>query len=163
MHAEIRKQGKMPNFFSMVLLIKELLWYQEVFKEVGCVTPFEGRNEKVCKEPEKGKKAYQVYQRSMLNTSVCMYPCQYHSTFTINKVEEPDMQPGSLWLGFRNFIQVHKANHIYTSLDLLASVGGYIGLFLGFSLLQIRDVLVLMIKKFLWYLFSISKAFHLSF
>lgn len=115
-------------------------------EKVGCLTPFQNQNEKICTNPENARLAYEVYSKSMMNHS-CMYPCQHLSSLTINRVKEMGGSAGVLWLGFRKYIQVHESKLIYTALDLFAAVGGYVGLFMGISLLHFRDVLVKFLQK----------------
>ena len=48
---------------------------------------------------------------------------------------------GTLKLFFAQFIKVSETEWSYSSLSLLAEVGGYVGLFLGISVNQISSVL----------------------
>ena len=41
---------------------------------------------------------------------------------------------------FPKWIEISKENVLYTSLSLLAEIGGYVGIFLGYSLLNLADV-----------------------
>ena len=43
----------------------------------------------------------------------------------------------SIWLGFDKYIKVIKSKYSYTGLELLAELGGYVGLFLGLSVFDL--------------------------
>ena len=47
---------------------------------------------------------------------------------------------GSIWLEFDKYIKVTISNYSYTGLELLAELGGYVGLFLGLSVFDLRLV-----------------------
>ena len=51
--------------------------------------------------------------------------------------EVEDNSTGSLKLRFKKFIKVSRSRQAYGSLELLAEVGGYVGLFLGISINQL--------------------------
>ena len=46
-----------------------------------------------------------------------------------------------LRLNFRDFVTVTKTFNSYTELELLAELGGYIGLFLGISVNNLSDLI----------------------
>ena len=48
-----------------------------------------------------------------------------------------------------NIVEVHKEMIAYNTIDLVADVGGVLGLFIGFNFLMIWDWMVLGIKKLL--------------
>ena len=47
-----------------------------------------------------------------------------------------------------NFVEVHKEELAYNTRDLVADVGGVLGLFIGFNFLMIWDWIVWGIQKF---------------
>ena len=47
---------------------------------------------------------------------------------------------GEIWLRFDEYIKVTTSTHGYTELELLAELGGYVGLFLGLSVFDLRLV-----------------------
>ena len=47
-------------------------------------------------------------------------------------------QAGTLSLQFRQFVKVYKSYWAYEGLEMIAEVGGYVGLFLGVSVNQIK-------------------------
>ena len=46
----------------------------------------------------------------------------------------------SIWLMFDKYIKVTTSTYGYTELELLAELGGYVGLFLGLSVFDLRLV-----------------------
>ena len=46
----------------------------------------------------------------------------------------------SIWLNFDKYIKVTTSTYGYTELELLAELGGYVGLFLGLSVFDLRLV-----------------------
>ena len=112
-----------------------------MLKEVGCTTPFDLDRSQVCTNATKGKMAIELYYKYNLN-STCLYPCQYLSDFSFTTAEGH-----TNWFLFSEFGQVHETRLTYTELDLLAALGGYIGLFLGVSLFHLRDGIIYVIRK----------------
>ena len=53
----------------------------------------------------------------------------------------------TLDLHFNEFTQVINAHYTYTELELLAEFGGYVGLFLGYSVLNLTDVFYFLIES----------------
>lgn len=51
-------------------------------------------------------------------------------------------------IAFPKYIKLNTSRYSYTLLDLFANIGGYIGLFLGLSIFQIKDGVGFIIKKF---------------
>lgn len=48
---------------------------------------------------------------------------------------------------FHELITISNDQHSYTWLNLVAEVGGYVGLFLGYSVLQVTDLMDILIQK----------------
>ena len=53
-----------------------------------------------------------------------------------------------LQLIFNRFITTTKARYAYRELELLAEFGGYVGLFLGISVFNLREAFGKMVKLF---------------
>ena len=49
-------------------------------------------------------------------------------------------------MNFDKYIKVTKAKYSYTELELLAELGGYVGLFLGLSVFDFRQVIHKILK-----------------
>ena len=117
--------------------------------EIGCTTPFGKSLDKVCTDQEKAKKALKIYENGFTNTS-CLYPCKHLASFTltVDTVEdENEVRP--LPIFFKKYLPVNTSKCSYTLLDLYAALGGYMGLFLGISIFQIKDGFAFFIRKVL--------------
>ena len=115
-------------------------------EEVGCTSPYHNDKSAICTDPTKGKSAHQIYNSLIHNQSfasrVCPKTCQFQiisfdnfekkNSFFLNKM---------LQLKFEEFIKVSVSSPSYTFLELIAEVGGYVGLFLGVSINQTIDLL----------------------
>ena len=68
----------------------------------------------------------------------CSYPCQ----FLMNWITTTSYNDKArrIVLKFDKYIKVTKSTYGYTELELLAELGGYVGLFLGLSVLDLRLV-----------------------
>ena len=105
--------------------------------QAGCTSPF-GLHQEICRDGKQmigqlGRFAAQYYQG--LN---CSHPCSYMKVNS--KVRDyPDQGLAGLGLlvELHNSVTVMTSQYSYNELSLLAEIGGYIGLLLGISLLQI--------------------------
>ena len=127
-------------------------------KKVGCTTPFGISLDKVCTDGVKAKMASDMYRHGVWNTS-CLLPCKHLANFvlTSDTLEKPENGPGMeeelpQWqLGidfyFKSYLQKSTVKCTYDELDLYAAVGGFMGMFLGASILQTKDLLVFIFKQ----------------
>ena len=70
----------------------------------------------------------------------CPYPCTFMKTAFRSKTKLGQKQ--ELILNFNKFIKTTKARYAYRELELLAEFGGYVGLFLGISIFDLRQAFV---------------------
>lgn len=106
---------------------------EKSLNKLGCSSVF-GNMEKVCTDTEKAKKAMEILNEDI----ICQYPCTYLD-ISLTKMEISDAgfnSSSSVCLKFRKFVSVTESHYSYTELELLAEVGGYVGLFLGFSIYE---------------------------
>ena len=75
----------------------------------------------------------------------CPYPCTNLMIKMMN-IKETNSLATTLDLHFNEFTHVINAHYTYTELELLAEFGGYVGLFLGYSVLNLSDVFVILIE-----------------
>ena len=80
------------------------------------------------------------------NLHLCASPCKY-TKVTCNLRNKITNDKPRIRLTFPGSIQVHKAFYVYDELSLIAEIGGYVGLFLGWSVYQITDLLDLSIES----------------
>ena len=76
----------------------------------------------------------------------CTKPCSMYKMRKWPKVSESE-QSTLVTIKFHELIAVSKDQFSYIWLNLIAQVGGYVGLFLGFSVFQITDMMDLIIQK----------------
>ena len=69
----------------------------------------------------------------------CPYPC----TFTRTSIRDKNAQysQGKTQLVFNNLVKTTQSRYSYRELELLAEFGGYVGLFLGYSVFSITDLM----------------------
>lgn len=118
--------------------------------QFGCTTPF-GRNlDNICKENnqtflmhvvnffcEKDYKSFNIKQ--------CPYPCTFHKINLQSKTMkniETGFRGTLLILQFNRFVKITETYYSYTDLSLIGELGGYIGLFLGFSVFGLAQALI---------------------
>ena len=106
-------------------------------ERIGCTTPFGLELDNICTEKNKSLEANDFFDDILLNmeeVEECPYPCH----FLMNRInKDKRSNDSSIWLGFDKYIKVIKSNYSYTGLELLAELGGYVGLFLGLSVFDI--------------------------
>ena len=88
------------------------------------------------------KKTYE----STIDNNFCLHPCNFITARAIinsNKIGYfVNGKPGTtVTIKFKENIKVYEAYQIYSLLSMIAEIGGYVGMFLGISILQIRFVL----------------------
>ena len=124
--------------------------------KLGCTSPWGHNKDHICKNQTLGIQAHRLYKdyfswRNATRLVECLMTCHTMKLQTGNEQEE--LQPymnglASSRLEFRFFEMVTVTNEYYSYiwLNLLAEAGGYVGLFLGYSVFQVTDVLDKLIK-----------------
>ena len=110
-------------------------------ERIGCTSPFGLKLDNICTTKNKSFEAYQLFNDVLYNTieiKECSYPCQ----FLMNWITTTSYNDKArrIVLKFDKYIKVTKSTYGYTELELLAELGGYVGLFLGLSVLDLRLV-----------------------
>lgn len=119
---------------------------------VGCTTPYGNNKSQVCKIEEDVKKAKNVYEKYRFDNNKaatnCKMPCSYLTLDAILMKERDytKTKPGFkkisyISLRFGDTIKVLKAHFLYSTLSLIAEIGGYVGLFLGLSIYQTSELI----------------------
>ena len=121
----------------------------ELMKKVGCITPFLGRNkENICPNQTFGVKAYNL-QKTFLAYGIhkdaidCYESCNY-LVMKMREASESKAKNDSfstLKLTFQERIKKTKSYYTYEGLSFVAEFGGYVGLFLGVSFLNVADLI----------------------
>ena len=115
----------------------------------GCTTPFGPNKNAICTDREIGRKALEFYREIVEKNhtnSTCLNPCTLSFQRFIQTKD--DLQPyvdkkkaSVLKIASREKIKVMRAHELYLFDNLLGEVGGYVGLFLGVSFVQIGDLI----------------------
>ena len=114
-------------------------------KTIGCTTPFGLELDNICTEQNKSVEAVKLFLKISANgkeVDDCPYPCHFLRTGITNMEykDKTSHDNGRIWLAFDKYIKVTTSNYSYTGLELLAELGGYVGLFLGLSVFDLRHV-----------------------
>ena len=121
--------------------------------EIGCTTPFGPDKSKICTNSEDAAKAVALFRNltrgnSNEADSQCPATCKYQ-LMTFEQREQ-----GLFWYGLgqlqdkgrvaiafqRRFVKLSKSRYSYQLLELIAELGGYVGLFLGLSINQLSKL-----------------------
>ena len=116
----------------------------------GCTTPFGINLNTICTDQTKGKLALDLLRelRSLKNIKSCLYPCT-NLKIRLDKIEFAELNGTTrVKLIFDQFIRITSLHISYTGLELVAEVGGYVGLFLGFSVFQLSHAIKFLTRKF---------------
>ena len=110
---------------------------KSVMMEYGCTPPFFGNKEKICTNETISKQVYKYWKNARHYTN-CSDPCRGISASAIH-TSKITLKPEDSHVKFlfRNRVKVVKSYYAYSSLSLIAEIGGYFGLFLGVSINQI--------------------------
>ena len=137
----------MPFFF--IVLFEMCNCFQKIIDKYGCTVPFlqpkVNEHLNICTDQTTGQKAYSMYielsTKFTTYTSVeCPYPCTYLKTKMVNSKTSHDNWTSGFGFVFNLFTKRTTAHYTYTELELIAEFGGYVGLFLGYSVLSLTGV-----------------------
>ena len=83
---------------------------------------------------------------SKQNNLFCLHPCKFITSRAIKTSDKIGYFVNGktstiVTIKFKENIKVIEAYQLYSLLSMIAEIGGYVGMFLGISLLQIRFVL----------------------
>ena len=117
-------------------------------KNIGCTSPFGGNLDNICTSTNQSIEARKSFQK-LINRKQkieeCSYPCQFLRNMImpiqIRKNQTETQEKKQVILTFDKFIKVTHAYLAYTELELLAELGGYVGLFLGYSVFHLSEVI----------------------
>ena len=116
---------------------------------IGCTTPYVKNKSKICQDQEKALETIileaAIFQNEKALSEICPRSCwEVHANFgskeSYNNGEEESEYylQGNLTIDFHQYVKVSKSYWEYDAIELIAEVGGYVGLFLGVSVNQIR-------------------------
>ena len=107
-----------------------------VMKEYGCTPPFFENKEKICTNETITKQVYTYWENTRYYTN-CSDSCRVISVSANSMMRKNIQVDSQVRFNFRNSVKVVKSYYAYSSLSLIAEIGGYFGLFLGVSINQI--------------------------
>ena len=133
--------------------------YKESMDKINCTTPYGKNKSNICTNLTDAEKAQKVYFELIRDNITkanmkCPKSCTYMMTSfdTFSKDKSGTKSKAYLHLNLKEFIKVSRSQWSYEWLELLAEVGGYVGLFLGVSINQtvsiIRSLAVIFYRKF---------------
>ena len=111
---------------------------------VGCTLDYGLNKSNVCTDKDKSKKAEENYRDTVLGTSKintgCLDPCtKIISSLSIRSSQETKVN-AYLGIDFPSEVKVMTTYPAYEVLSLIAEIGGYVGLFLGVSVLDLKTI-----------------------
>mgnify|MGYP001339040483 CR=1 FL=1 len=113
---------------------------------IGCTTPYGLELENICTEENKMVEADYLFMDVLLGidknvAKECPNACQFlMNRITTTDYKDKNDTDNAIWLVFDEYIKVTTSTYGYTELELLAELGGYVGLFLGLSVFDLRLV-----------------------
>ena len=117
--------------------------YQLMMNETGCTVPWVTNKNKICSDKTSSKKAFQIYQENRRNQNgICPNSCN----FTDVNLGPPIIENGKNSIArivfyFKQDVKTSHEYLIYTELSMLAEIGGYVGLMLGISFVNIGSLI----------------------
>ena len=136
-----------PNYDFNKCLNEEI--FNESMKILNCTTPYGPNKDHICDSTDLANQAIGIYSRKNLNY-ICLHPCKIIGEFDSDVwiKQESHFHSSEAFIFFKKYIARNESKYSYTELDLLAAIGGYFGLFLGFSIFHLRDFVLYLIAKF---------------
>ena len=123
-----------------------------MIESVGCTVPWLPDKSSICTDESKRKKAFEVYQANRRNQKdICPNSCLFTNMYFgppvtgNNAVEYSDKARGIFY--FRRDIKTTTEYLLYSFLSMIAEIGGYVGLLLGASLVNIGKINSFLIDK----------------
>ena len=118
----------------------------------GCHTPFGSFKDNICINTSLADSAVKLRKELEKIDGLCKHPCKFLKVTLINPMSAEcsscvKQKIGKLELSFDRVVKKTKAFRSYQFLSLLAEIGGYIGLFLGYSIYSLGDFLGGVIQK----------------
>ena len=115
--------------------------------EPGCLTPFGSKNSEICSDEESKNFAMEIFGNLTWVESEQKKRCPLSCTKIVTiigdfyETEKREDFLRRLVMRFHTSIKVTRSRNAYGSLELMAEVGGYVGLFLGISVNQISWII----------------------
>ena len=140
---EVIQKQNTENCIHDVSYIKEdCIWnelYEESMTAYGCITPYGPTNQSICEGTEKTEKTKELYFEYFFNSNhTCKDPCKMTLIHYYNvQKHEKVFNSKIIKINFPKHVKVFTTFSTNTLISLIAEIGGYVGLFLGFSIMDI--------------------------
>ena len=126
-----------------------------MLKEANCTVPWVQNKSLICSKPENIRKSLTLFNQNIFNQNeICKRPCETTDIRLNPTIQIHSPFAKSLVLVFKNTIKVTEEYLLQNELSLFGNIGGYLGLCVGLSILNLRDLfgyllgrLALLIKK----------------
>ena len=126
-----------------------LQFSQESMNATNCTTPFGFNIDNICTAQDSSKKANTLYNQRVNNfIKECQRPCKLMKVTGTASIIEGKKSNSFIGIYFDEMIRVSYSYVTYTSLEMIAEIGGYVGLFLGISILHLKDLFSMIIDRF---------------
>ena len=134
-------------------------YYQEqISQRLGCIPPYWKMDFPVqdqleeCRLPAKLKEANRIISNHASVLNLKQFPCTDMTLLSIDTInQEPSPQPDDITIAFFYPVKTYeeiKYSRMMGFAGWLSNVGGFIGIFLGYSIMQIPELLVCIVDFF---------------
>ena len=130
-------------------LCVDLYIEEKAIKKFGCTTPFGPNKDKICTDLKVAMEVFGLYREIWKNQETsCKVPCTRYTIKPALLKEQPlpwseqwtDIGAIPIDILFNEEILTSEEVFLYSTLSLIAEIGGYVGLFLGVSVYQISSL-----------------------
>ena len=126
---------------------------EESIQKINCTWPFSSNKSKICVDKNDAKIAYDIgmayYRRK---PEMCLDPCNYLQV-TSYVTGKFDSQLPQISFKFPENVRITLGYYSYQRINLIAEIGGYVGLFLGISVIQVTNL----VDKICHWIFDCAK------
>ena len=113
-----------------------------------------------CTNATLGKQAGILFRRHLWRTGnlreelkECLHPCELmdyryditQATMSVSKIN--GLFSSKIYISLKPYVMETEAQYTYSFLSMVAELGGYVGLFLGMSFIQLEDLVMWGLKK----------------
>ena len=115
------------------------LIYDLCMEKLNCTHPFLSNKDNICTDQIRLKASKEIWYNLYKTTDPrCPEPCTFlKSTYTLQEFDHPK---NLIKIKYPNSIKIMESYYVYNGISLVAEIGGYVGLFLGYSVNQITDL-----------------------
>ena len=148
---QLRKRSDSSNPCSKQVDDYDKYYQQQIFKKLGCVPPYwkklmpDGKFFEECITSAKLREAHRIINDPKTVLEFSEIPCNEMILLSIDSInDEPTPKPNGISMAFFYTEKTYEEIQ-YSRLmgfeSWLSNVGGFIGIFLGYSILQIPEIL----------------------